>query len=127
MSSKIRSSTSPKQCIRLNRKKRITKKIFEKRGRHPRLIVFRSNRYMVAQIIDDLKGHTLVSANTQEDPFKSMSSKKNLAAAQALGKLVAERGKKNNIESVVFDRNGYFYHGRIKAFADSAREAGLKF
>ena len=82
---------------------------------------------MYAQVVDDLKAHTLIQANTQEDSFKQLSSKKNLEAAKALGQLVGKRAVEQKIERVLFDRNGYDYHGRVKALADGAREAGLKF
>jgi large subunit ribosomal protein L18 len=126
MAKVIRRDTNPRQAIRLQKKKRISKKIALHKGEIARLVVYRSNKFLYAQVIDDLKGHTLVQANTREDVFKS-GSKKNIETAKNLGKLVGERAVKGKIERVLFDRNGYDYHGRIKAIADGAREAGLKF
>lgn len=91
----------------------------------PRLNVFRSNTNIYAQLIDDVNGVTLASASNIEKDFDVKSSKTELA--QAVGKLVAERGVAKNIEKVVFDRGGYLYHGRVAALADAARENGLKF
>jgi len=90
----------------------------------PRLTVYKSLKYVSAQIIDDTKGVTLVSASSQE---KNVTSGKNVEVAKEVGKLLAERAKEKNIDKVVFDRNGYIYHGKIKALADAARESGLKF
>jgi large subunit ribosomal protein L18 len=94
----------------------------------PRLTVFRSTAHIYAQVIDDTKGVTLVAASSTE---KSAVGKKptggNLTAAKEIGKRVAERAKENGINKVVFDRGGYIYHGRVKALADAAREAGLEF
>ena len=94
----------------------------------PRLAIFRSVAHIYAQVIDDSKGSTLVSASSIE---KSEGGKKgtggNVAAAKAIGKTVAERAKEQGIKKVVFDRGGYIYHGRVKALADAAREAGLEF
>lgn len=96
----------------------------------PRLTVFKSNKYIYAQIIDDVKGHTLASASTMDaalvksDKLKSTS---NIDAAKAVGAQVAKKAKALGIEEVVFDRSGYIYHGKVAALADAAREAGLKF
>ena len=92
----------------------------------PRLNVFRSNQNIVAQIIDDEKGVTLVSASSLDKVLK-IKNGGNIAAATVVGKAIAERALKKGISSVVFDRGGYLYHGRVKALADAAREAGLKF
>ena len=92
----------------------------------PRLAVFRSNKHMEAQIIDDTKGITLVSASTFENGNK-LAVGSNIEAAKYVGKLIAERAKAQGIENVVFDRGGFIYHGRVQALADAAREAGLKF
>ena len=91
----------------------------------PRLSVFRSNRYIYAQLIDDLNGHTLCSADSRDAEVVKDGNK--TEQARQVGKLLAERAKAENIESVVFDRGGYLYHGRVKALADGAREGGLKF
>jgi large subunit ribosomal protein L18 len=90
----------------------------------PRLAVFRSVKHIYAQVIDDTKGHTVVSASSNE---KNAAAGGNVAGAKAIGKLIAERAKDKGIQTVVFDRGGYLYHGRVKALADAAREAGLKF
>lgn len=91
----------------------------------PRLNVFRSNRYIYCQLIDDLRGHTLAAADSREADVPKDGNK--TEQAKAVGKLIGERAKAQNIEQVVFDRAGYLYHGRVKALADGAREAGLKF
>jgi large subunit ribosomal protein L18 len=127
MSSKIRTNTNPRQIIRLRKKERIRKKIVQHMGSISRLVVYRSNKFIYAQVIDDLKGNTLAQANTREDSFKSLGSKKNLEAAKKLGSLIGQRAIESKVERVLFDRNGYEYHGRIKALAEGAREAGLKF
>jgi large subunit ribosomal protein L18 len=94
----------------------------------PRLAVFRSNKHIYAQIIDDAKGTTLTAASSRDaDAKKDLKNGGNVAAAKAVGKLVAQRAKAKGIEAVLFDRGGYLYHGRVKALADAAREAGLKF
>jgi large subunit ribosomal protein L18 len=91
----------------------------------PRLAVFRSEAHIYAQIIDDTAGKTLVAASSVDKAAKTNGG--NVAAAKAIGKLVAERAKEKGVAKVVFDRGGFPYHGRIKALADAAREAGLEF
>jgi large subunit ribosomal protein L18 len=127
MGTRIRKATNPRQVIRLRRKSRIRKKILPHLGEVARLVVYRSNRYLYAQLIDDAKGVTLAQANTKEDSFTKLPSKKNVDAARELGKLIGERAKAVKVERVLFDRNGYDYHGRVKAVAEGAREAGLRF
>jgi len=127
MAKKIRNTTNPRQVIRLSKKTRIQKKIKLQQGLVPRFVIYRSNQYLYAQVVDDLKASTVVQANTLEKDFESLGSTKNLEAAKALGKLIAQRALEKKIEKVLFDRNGYDYHGRIKAVADGAREVGLKF
>ncbi|PYV68779.1 MAG: 50S ribosomal protein L18 [Acidobacteria bacterium] len=105
---------------------RIRKKVMGTSDR-PRLNVYRSLNHIYVQVIDDLKGVTLVSANSAEGNKETRRVGGNLAAAKNVGKVIAERAKAKGIEKVVFDRGGYIYHGRVKALADSAREAGLKF
>jgi large subunit ribosomal protein L18 len=90
----------------------------------PRLNVYRSLNHIYVQVVDDTQGVTLVSASTVSSKIKTGG---NVAAAKEIGKLVAERAKEKGIKKVVFDRGGYLYHGRIKALADAAREAGLEF
>lgn len=92
----------------------------------PRLSVFRSNKEIYAQLIDDKTGVTLASASTRSKAFASITGTKTEKAAQ-IGKAIAEKAKALGIESIVFDRGGYLYHGRVKALADGAREGGLKF
>jgi large subunit ribosomal protein L18 len=92
----------------------------------PRISVFRSSKNIYAQIIDDVNGVTLAAASSVEKDNK-LANGGNVEAAKVVGKLLAERALENNIKSVVFDRSGYLYHGRVKALADAAREAGLDF
>jgi large subunit ribosomal protein L18 len=97
-------------------------------GGRPRLSVFRSSKHIYAQIIDDLKGGTVVAACSMEKTLREAGkSGANVDAAKAVGKLVAERAVEKGVTSVVFDRGRYLYHGRVKALGDAAREAGLKF
>ena len=91
----------------------------------PRLCVFRSENHIYAQVIDDVAGHTLVSASSVEKEFEGNGG--NVEAAKKVGLKVAERALQKGIETVVFDRGGYIYHGRVQALADAAREGGLKF
>jgi len=115
------------KAMRLKRKKRIRKKIMGTPDR-PRLSVFRSARHIYAQLIDDLSGKTLTAACSLEKTVKSQGPfKDKKAAAEYVGKLIAERALGKGIKSVVFDRNGFLYHGRVKALSDGAREAGLDF
>jgi len=96
----------------------------------PRLAVFKSNKYIYAQIIDDVAGHTLASASTMDAALvkaDNLKSTSNVDAAKAVGLSLAKKALDKGIESVVFDRAGYLYHGKVKALADAAREAGLKF
>jgi large subunit ribosomal protein L18 len=121
--------------IRTIEKKQVRKTIHERIRRklrgsvtRPRLAVFRSVTHIYAQVIDDAGGQTLVSASSVDKGGKESSkSGGNVAAAKAIGKLVAERAKEKGITKVVFDRGGYQYHGRVKALADAARAAGLEF
>jgi large subunit ribosomal protein L18 len=93
----------------------------------PRLNVYRSLNHIYVQVIDDLHGKTLVSASTAEGKKEDRRTGGNVASAKAIGKTIAERAKAKGVIQVVFDRGGYIYHGRVKAVADAAREAGLKF
>jgi large subunit ribosomal protein L18 len=92
----------------------------------PRLAIFRSVKHIYAQVIDDRQAHTVVSASSNEKN-SSIGNGGNIAGAKQVGKLVAERAKTKGISKVVFDRGGYLYHGRVKALAEAAREAGLEF
>jgi len=109
---------------RARRKLRIRKKVSGTNTR-PRLSVFRSSKHIYAQVIDDLSGKTLVATSSCSKAFSADGNK--TEAAKAVGTAVAEACKAKGIESIVFDRNGYIYHGRVKALADGAREAGLSF
>ncbi len=120
-------STNPTYLARIKRKARIRKKIIGNSDR-PRLSVFRSAKHIYAQVIDDENGKTLVSASTVEKEVRSQPKFENkVAAAAFVGKLVGERALEKGIKKVVFDRNGFLYHGRVKAVSDGAREAGLEF
>jgi large subunit ribosomal protein L18 len=94
----------------------------------PRLSVFRSSKQIYAQIIDDVQGHTVAAASTLESDLKGkLKTGADIDAAKEVGRLVAERAVQAGVKSVVFDRSGYLYHGRVKALADAAREGGLEF
>ena len=111
---------------RKRRHERVRKKLAGSEER-PRLAVYRSNKNIYAQIINDLEGKTLAAASTMDATLKAGKDGANLDGAKAVGALVAERAKAAGITKVVFDRGGYLYHGRIQALADAAREAGLEF
>ena len=119
-----------KNAVRQRVHKRIRRKLMGTPQR-PRLNVYRSLNHIYAQLVDDMQGVTLISANSLEKPEGVAKGKRatggNLAAAKGVGKSLAERARKQGISKVVFDRGGYLYHGRIKALADAAREAGLQF
>ena len=110
------------------RKRSVRLKLRRSGGGRPRLSVFRSSKHIYAQVIDDLKGGTVVSASTMEKAMREAGKTgANIDAAKAVGKLIAERCKAAGIDKVVFDRGGYMFHGRVKALADAAREGGLQF
>lgn len=112
---------------KLERRQRIKyriRKIISGTPEKPRLSVFRSNKEIYVQIIDDVAGKTIASASSRD---KNIASGSKAEAASAVGKAIAEKAKSAGVETVAFDRNGYLYHGRIKVLAESAREAGLKF
>ena len=115
-----------KNATRRRVHERIRKKLLGTSER-PRLNVYRSLNHIYVQVIDDLKGVTLVAANSAEGKQEPRPRGGNVASAKTVGKTVAERAKAKGIDKVVFDRGGYIYHGRVKALADAAREAGLKF
>jgi large subunit ribosomal protein L18 len=120
-------STNIRQQARLKRKKRIRKKIYGTPQR-PRLSVFRSARHIYAQVVDDTAGHTLAAASTMDKNALSGSKfESKVDAAKFVGKLVGERALGKGIKEVIFDRNGFLYHGRIKSLSEGAREAGLVF
>ena len=113
-----------RKSIRRRVHNRIRRKVSGTAAR-PRLAVHYSNQHIYAQVIDDAAGRTLVSASTLDKSFENASS--NIESAQKVGALLAERAKGSNISAVVFDRGGHLYHGKVKALADAAREAGLQF
>jgi large subunit ribosomal protein L18 len=113
---------------KLNRRAKIKRSIRKKisgTSQQPRLSVYRSNKQIYAQLIDDTKGVTLVAAGSYKNTAADKKNK--IEQAAVVGKEIAEKAVKAGVESVVFDRNGYLYHGRVKSLADSAREGGLKF
>ncbi|MFB3779076.1 MAG: 50S ribosomal protein L18 [Bryobacteraceae bacterium] len=116
---------TPKNMIRLRIHRRIRRKVTGTPER-PRLCVFRSVKHIYAQVIDDTQGRTLVAADSA-GKSSGIASGGNVAGAKAVGRLIAERAKAKGIQKVVFDRGGYLYHGRVKALAEAAREAGLEF
>ena len=107
---------------------RVRRQLKKVAGDRPRLSVYRSSKNIYAQVIDDAKGHTLAAASTLEKDVKSgIKTGADVAAADAVGKLLAERASKAGVKEVIFDRGPYIYHGRVKALADAAREGGLSF
>lgn len=114
-----------KNTARKKRHARVRKNISGTQER-PRLNVYRSNKHIYAQLIDDVSGVTVASASTKDNEMK-VESTGNVAAANQVGELIAKRAQDKDYKSVVFDRGGYLYHGRVKALADAAREAGLEF
>jgi large subunit ribosomal protein L18 len=116
-----------RRAARAKRQKRIRSKI-NGTSQRPRLNVFRSNQHIYAQVIDDVRKHTLVAASTIDASLRpQLAENDKVAEAKLVGRLIAERAQAAGIKQVVFDRGGYLYHGRIKALADAAREAGLDF
>ncbi|MCB9029828.1 MAG: 50S ribosomal protein L18 [Deltaproteobacteria bacterium] len=125
---------------RAKRKIRIRKKLQVAKHSYPRLCVFRSCKHTYGQLIDDLTGKVIASASTKdkevlkemesvktEDLHNNVKSTKSVVAAKAVGALIGKRAKEHSVDKIVFDRNGYLYHGRVKAMADGARQAGLDF
>lgn len=120
-------SSAVRKQARIKRKKRIRKNIFGSKER-PRLSVFRSSQHIYAQIIDDTRGDTIAAASSLDKVVKEQPKFDNkIAAANYVGKLLGERAVAKGLKKVVFDRNGFLYHGRVKAVSDGAREAGLDF
>ena len=108
------------------RRQRVRTQLAKQAGARPRLSVHRSSKHIYAQVIDDVKGLTLAAASTLDKDVKA-SNGANVEAAGEVGTLIAERAKKAGVDKVVFDRGGFLYHGRVKALAEAAREAGLEF
>jgi large subunit ribosomal protein L18 len=119
------SSAKYRRDQRLRRHRRVRKNVAGTAGR-PRLAVFRSNKHIAAQVIDDVAGRTLASASTQEADLRGGGTSNKTAAAE-VGRLIAERAKDAGISKVVFDRGGFLYHGRVAAVAEAARASGLEF
>lgn len=118
---------SKRRMARMKRKLRVRKKIYGTLDR-PRLSVFRSSKHIYAQLIDDTSGKTLVASSSVEKAFRELDKPESkCAAANSVGKMIGERAKGKGINKVIFDRNGYIYHGRVKALSEGAREAGLEF
>lgn len=112
----------------IRRRERVRHKLRKNSNGRPRLSIFRSNKYIYAQVIDDEKGTTLASASTLEKDIRDkLKSTSDIAAAGTIGKLIAERSTKAGVKQVVFDRGSFLYHGRVKALAEAARESGLEF
>ncbi|RRR66701.1 MAG: 50S ribosomal protein L18 [Candidatus Viridilinea halotolerans] len=116
---------SPRE-LRVRRHFRLRKRVSGSAER-PRLNVFRSNVHIYAQVIDDVQGHTLAAASTDEKAWAAAEAQTKVEQAAIVGRLVAERAQAVGVTKVVFDRGGYKYHGRVKALAEAAREAGLNF
>ncbi|AEX85280.1 50S ribosomal protein L18 [Marinitoga sp. 1135] len=116
---------TPRKKLRRKRHLRVRRKVFGTPER-PRMVVFKSNKHIYVQIIDDTKGHTLAAASTLDKEL-NLEKTWNIDAAKEVGKLVAKRAKEKGIAKVAFDRGGFKYHGKVKALADAAREAGLEF
>jgi large subunit ribosomal protein L18 len=119
-------SSKDKQTAKARRHHRVRKKVTGTAER-PRLAVFRSNKHVSAQVIDDRSGRTLAAASTVEKDLRQAGTTSNKSAASTVGRIVAERAKAAGVSRVVFDRGGFLYHGRVAAVADAAREAGLEF
>jgi large subunit ribosomal protein L18 len=119
-------STKDKQIGRARRHYRVRKKVSGTSER-PRLAVFRSNKHITAQVIDDRSGRTVAAASSVERDLRQVGRTGNKAAASTVGRLVGERARAAGVSRVVFDRGGFLYHGRVAAVADAAREAGLEF
>lgn len=119
------SKRTSKSDVRVKKHKKLRNKISGTSER-PRLAVFRSNKHIYTQVIDDIKGHTIVAASSLDNDL-ALEKTNDVAAATAVGQAIAKKALDQNIDTVVFDRGGYIYHGKVKALADAARDAGLKF
>jgi len=120
-------ATNPNKLARLKRKKRIRKNLTGT-DQKPRMSVFRSSKHIYAQLIDDISGKTIASASSAEKEFKKLPKfESKVAVAEHVGKVLGERALKMGLKTVVFDRNGFLYHGRIKAVSKGARDVGLVF
>ncbi|MFC1877251.1 50S ribosomal protein L18 [Thermodesulfobacteriota bacterium] len=120
-------ATNPNKLSRLKRKKRIRKHL-SGTDQKPRMSVFRSSKHIYAQLIDDISGHTLAAASSMEKVVRDQPKfESKIAKAEYIGKILGERAIENGVKKVVFDRNGFQYHGRVKAVSKGARDAGLVF
>jgi len=120
--------TIKSETLFIKRRTRVRARLARTSTGRPRLSVFRSSKHIYAQVIDDVQGRTLAAASTLDESLRpGLKTGANKDAAGAVGKLIAERAKAAGVTSVVFDRGGYLFHGRIKALADAAREGGLDF
>ena len=119
-------SNNTRRKVRRRNRSKSTSRFHDK---YPRLVIYRSNKHFESQIINDFEANTLVSASSKDSNLQKeiLSSKNKTDISTIVGKIIAEKALKKKIKKVVFDRNGYPFHGRVKAFADAAREAGLKF
>ena len=122
----MKTASSQRHAGRLRRHRRVRKKISGTAER-PRLAVYRSNKHISVQLIDDLSGHTIAAASTVEPDLRKQGSGSTVDAAKRVGTLIAQRAKSAGVTKVVYDRGGYIFHGRVAAAADAAREAGLEF
>ncbi|MEO8362787.1 MAG: 50S ribosomal protein L18 [Ilumatobacteraceae bacterium] len=122
----MKTTSSQRHSGRLRRHRRVRKKISGTTER-PRLAVYRSNKHISIQVIDDQEGRTLASASTVEPDQRKLGSGSTVEAAERIGMLIAKRAKDAGIKEVVYDRGGFLYHGRVAAAADAARKAGLEF
>ncbi len=120
------SRTVSRQAARSRRQRRVRKKVSGTTER-PRLAVYRSNKHISVQLIDDSNGHTMAAASSYEADVRSSGATGTVSAASAVGRLIGERASAAGVDTVVFDRGGNRYHGRVAALADAARDAGLKF
>jgi large subunit ribosomal protein L18 len=122
----MKTASSQRHAGRLRRHRRVRKKISGTAER-PRLAVYRSNKHISVQLIDDLNGHTIAAASTVEPDLRKQGSGSTVDAAKRVGTLIAQRAKSAGVTKVVYDRGGFNFHGRVAAAADAAREAGLEF
>ena len=122
----MKTASSQRHACRLRRHRRVRKKISGTAER-PRLAVYRSNKHISVQLIDDLNGHTIAAASTVEPDLRKQGSGSTVDAAKRVGTLIAQRAKSAGVTKVVYDRGGFIFHGRVAAAADAAREAGLEF
>ena len=122
----MKTASSQRHAGRLRRHRRVRKKVSGTAER-PRLAVYRSNKHISVQLIDDLNGHTIAAASTVEPDLRKQGSGATVDAAKRVGTLIAQRAKSAGVTKVVYDRGGFLFHGRVAAAADAAREAGLEF